>query len=155
MASGTIEADTVAITAELGGRITELKVDEGDEVMAGQVLVELDRADLQAQQTQLGAALLTARANLEWVSAPPQSEEIAAARAQLDQAQAVRDGARQTWRKAKALVDAPHALDARISRARAGVTDWLVVAMSRGSGGTTTGGTVTVNLPVRSPIVTA
>jgi multidrug efflux pump subunit AcrA (membrane-fusion protein) len=29
--SGTIEAETIAITAELGGRILDLKVDEGDE----------------------------------------------------------------------------------------------------------------------------
>lgn len=123
MASGTIEAETVAITAELGGRVTKLKVDEGDEVTAGQVLVELDKADLWAQEAQLEAALFTAKANLEWVSAPPQSEEIAAARAQLAQAQAVRDGARLTWKKVRALVDAPHELDARISRARALVTE--------------------------------
>ena len=120
--SGTIEADeTVAITAELGGRIIELKVDEGDEVRAGQVLVELDKADLLAQKTQIEAALATAEANLELVSAPARSEEIAAAQAQLSQAEVARDGARLTWERAQALADDPHALAARINQAQAGV----------------------------------
>jgi multidrug efflux pump subunit AcrA (membrane-fusion protein) len=73
--SGTIEAETVAITAELGGRIIELKVDEGDEVRAGQVLVELDKVDLLAQQVQLESVLATAKANLELVSASARPED--------------------------------------------------------------------------------
>jgi multidrug resistance efflux pump len=120
--SGTIEADeTVAITADLGGRILALKVDEGDEVKAGQVLVELDKADLLALKTQLEADLATARANLELVSAPARAQEIAAAQAQLSQAEVARDGARLTWERAGALADDPHALEARINQAQAGV----------------------------------
>jgi HlyD family secretion protein len=122
--SGTIEADeTVAITAELGGRILALKVDEGDEVKAGQVLVELDKADLLALKTQLEADLATARANLELVSAPARAQEIAAAQAQLSQAEVARDGARLTWQRAGALADDPHALEARINQAQAGVNE--------------------------------
>lgn len=120
--SGTIEADeTVVITAELGGRILELKVDEGDEVKACQVLVELDKADLLALNIQLEAALDTARANLQLISAPARAEEVAAAGAQLSQAEVARDGARLTWERARALVDDPHALEARINQAQAGV----------------------------------
>ncbi|RME76947.1 MAG: HlyD family efflux transporter periplasmic adaptor subunit [Chloroflexi bacterium] len=121
--SGTIEAETVLVTAELGGRVIEVKVDEGDEVSAGQVLVELDRSDLLAQKLQLEAALSTARANLELVSAPPRQEDIAAARAQLAQAEAARDGAKRVWEKAQALVDDPHELEARITQAQAQVTE--------------------------------
>jgi HlyD family secretion protein len=121
--SGTIEAETVAITAELGGRILELKVDEGDEVTAGQVLVELDQANLLAQQGQLEAALATAKANLELVSAPARPEEVAAAQAHLAQAKVTRDGARLTWQRASALVNDPHELEAQINQARARVTE--------------------------------
>lgn len=121
--SGTIEAETMAITAELGGRILELKVDEGDEVTAGQVLVELDQADLLAQQMQLEATLATAKANLELVGAPARSEEVAAAQAQLAQTEVARDGARLTWQRARNLVDDPHELAARINRAQAQVTE--------------------------------
>ena len=56
--SGTIEAETVAVTAELGGRILEIKVDEGDEVTGGQILVELDKSDLLAQEAQQASRLL-------------------------------------------------------------------------------------------------
>jgi len=121
--SGTIEAETVAITAELGGRILELKVDEGDEVMAGQVLVELDQADLLAQQGQLEAALATAKANLELISAPARPEEVTAAQAQLTQAEVAREGGRLTWQRARNLVDNPHELEARINQAQARVTE--------------------------------
>jgi multidrug resistance efflux pump len=122
--SGTVEADeTVAITAELGGRILELKVDQGDDVKAGQVLVELDQADLLALKTQLEADLATARASLELVSAPARAQDIAAAQARLSQAEVARDGARLTWERAKDLANDPHALEAKINQAQAGVNE--------------------------------
>ncbi len=121
--SGTIEAETVVVTAELGGRILEILVKEGDEVMAGQALVELDKADLLARQTQLEATLMTAKANLALVSAPARPQDIDAAQAQLTQAKVTRDGARLTWQRALALVADPHHLDAKINQAQARVTD--------------------------------
>lgn len=120
--SGTIEAETVAVTAELGGRILELKVDEGDEVVAGQVLVELDKADLLAQKAQLEAALATAKANLALVSASARPEDIAAAQAQLSQAEVARNGAGLTWERARELANDPHELEAQINQAQARVT---------------------------------
>ncbi len=121
--SGIIEAEKVAVTTEIGGRIIAIEVDEGDEVKAGQVLVEIDPANLLAQQTQLEATLATAKANLTAVSAPPRSEDIAAAEAQLAQAKAARDGAKTTWETAQALVNNPHELQARLSQAQAQVTE--------------------------------
>lgn len=120
--SGSIEAETVAITAELGGRVVEINVNEGDQVKAGQTLVELDKADLLAQQTQLDVALAKAEANLELVSAPPRPEDVAAAEAQLAQAETARDGAKLTWLKFRDLVNNPHELEAKINQARAQVT---------------------------------
>ncbi|MFN8455472.1 MAG: biotin/lipoyl-binding protein [Anaerolineae bacterium] len=121
--SGSIETEKVAITTEIGGRIIAVNVDEGDEVEAGQVLVKIDPANLLAQQTQLEAAVVTAKANLLAVSAPPRAETIAATEAQLAQAQAMRDGAKTTWETAQALVNAPHELQSRISQAQARVTE--------------------------------
>jgi multidrug resistance efflux pump len=121
--SGAIEAETVAITAELGGRILELKVNEGDEVTAGQALVELDQADLLAQRVQLEATLATAKANLELASAAAWPAEVAVAQAQLAQAEVAREGARLTWQRAKALADGPYELEARINQAQARVTE--------------------------------
>jgi multidrug resistance efflux pump len=120
--SGAIEADMVAITTEIGGRIVAVKADEGDEVAAEQVLVEIDRSSLLAQQAQLEAAVETAQAGLTAASAPPRPEDIAAAEARLTQAEVVRDGAKVTWQTAQLLVNNPHELQAQIDQAQARVT---------------------------------
>lgn len=120
--SGAIEADIVAITTEIGGRIIAVKADEGDEVAAGQVLVEIDQSALLAQQAQLEAALETAQAGLTAASAPPRPEDIAAAEARLAQAKVLRDGAKITWQTAQLLVNNPHELQAQIDQAQARVT---------------------------------
>lgn len=121
--SGSIEAETVAITAELGGRVVELTVDEGDEVKAGQILVELDKSELLTQKMQLEAALTTAQTNLELVSALARPEDIAVAEAKLAQSEVAADGAEQTWRQAQALVNNPTELEAKVNQARAVVVD--------------------------------
>ena len=51
VASGSIEGTEVSIVSEVGGRITGLHAGEGDEVQAGQALVELDDSLLQAQMS--------------------------------------------------------------------------------------------------------
>jgi multidrug resistance efflux pump len=76
-ASGTIEAVTVTISPEIGGRIVEVSVDEGDAVQTGDPLFRLDDTLLQAQRAAAAAsrdlaaaaaktadaALVTAQAN--------------------------------------------------------------------------------------------
>jgi membrane fusion protein (multidrug efflux system) len=52
-----IDADRVSISSKLLGRIAYLKVDEGDTVKAGDTLVRLDDADLQAQLARAQDAL--------------------------------------------------------------------------------------------------
>lgn len=117
-ASGTIEAETVRIAAEVGGRIAAVHADRGDRVRRGRVLVTLDAATLRAQQEQLAAALATARANLAQVQAPPRPEVVAAAEAELDQALRGRDGTLAVWQAAQALADNPLELIARVTAAR-------------------------------------
>ncbi len=121
--SGSIEAETVIITAELGGRVTELKVDEGDEVKANQILVELDKADLLAQHIQLEAGLTAAQAHLDLIRARARPEDIAVAKAQLAQAEIATAGVRQTWLQAQTLVNTPHELEANVNRSQAQVTE--------------------------------
>jgi len=48
-ASGFIEAEEVAVASELGGRVVELPVSEGDEAGTGQVLARLDGTLLEAR----------------------------------------------------------------------------------------------------------
>ena len=120
-ASGFIEAKEVAIAPELGGRVVELLVDEGDEVETGQVLVRLDGTLLEAQIEAAQAALDVAQAGLAQVRAGVRPEQIRQAEAALAQAEAARDGAYQAWQDAIAIRDNPQELNAKIAQARAQV----------------------------------
>jgi membrane fusion protein (multidrug efflux system) len=60
-----IDADKVSLSAKLLGRISFLKVDEGDTVKAGDTLVRLDDADLQAQLARAQDALRYTMRSLE------------------------------------------------------------------------------------------
>ncbi len=121
LASGSIEGEAVSIVSEFGGRIVGLYVGEGDEVQAGQVLVELDTSLLQAQMVQAQAAVAAAEANLENVRAGTHPAQILAAQAALDQALAGRDAAETAWRDAQAILDNPQEIDAQIVQAQAAV----------------------------------
>jgi multidrug efflux pump subunit AcrA (membrane-fusion protein) len=92
-ASGFIEADEVVVTTELGGRITALYADEGDEVQMGQLLVRLDDSLLLGQIQGAEADLALAQATLAQVRAGVAPAKLATARAQLDQAVAAQQPA--------------------------------------------------------------
>ncbi len=120
-ASGTVEGESVSIVSELGGLVVGLYAGEGDEVQAGQVLVELDTSLLQAQMAQAQAAVTAAEANLENVKAGTHPAQILAARAALDKALAERDAAATAWRNAQAILENPQEIDAQIVQAQAAV----------------------------------
>lgn len=95
-ASGTIEGTQIEIASEVGGRVLEVLVKEGDSVHAGQVLVRFDDALLQAQLAQAKASLEAAQANYALVSRGSTEEQrqlaIAAAELELiDARQALKD----------------------------------------------------------------
>jgi membrane fusion protein (multidrug efflux system) len=52
-----IDADKLSISSKVLGRITALNADEGDSVMQGQLLVQLDTTDLEAREEQAKAML--------------------------------------------------------------------------------------------------
>ncbi len=95
--SGTIEADTVNLAPEIGGKITSISVDKGDSLQAGAIVFKLDDTALQAQRSQAQAALQAAQASqaaaqaeLDLLKAGATTEQLNAAQAQLDQAEANR-----------------------------------------------------------------
>lgn len=121
-ASGFIEAEEVSVAPELGGRVVELLADEGDEVKAGQILVRLDDALLDAQ-TEVGqAALDVAEAGLAQARAGARPEQIRQAEAALAQAETARDGAYQAWQDLITIRDNSQELEAQIILAQTQVT---------------------------------
>lgn len=60
--SGTVEAVEIRIAPEIGGKVNEVFVNEGDRVEEGQALLRLDDAILYNQRDQVEASLAQARA---------------------------------------------------------------------------------------------
>jgi HlyD family secretion protein len=89
--SGHVEATEVHTAAEVGGRIVELRVDEGDRVESGAVIARLDGEDITLQIARTGADRAAALAQLRLLEAGSRTEDIRQARAQVDAATA--DGA--------------------------------------------------------------
>jgi len=59
--TGTIEMTAIAISARTGGTIHRIPIEEGQPVQAGQLLAELDHAEIDAQLASARAALDVAR----------------------------------------------------------------------------------------------
>ncbi len=114
VASGTIRATEVRIAGELGGRIVSIPHTTGQEVAAGEVLVTLDATPYLLQLSPAEAGIATAQAKLDQVRAGPRQEEIDAARAALQLAEAQRDSAWQAWQDALAVVQNPQAINTQI-----------------------------------------
>jgi multidrug resistance efflux pump len=86
--SGTVEARTISVGSRAGGRIAKVLVKEGDAVIAGQALIELEPGDLQAQLLQANAQQASAQAVLDKLKKGARPEELEQARARTMTAQA-------------------------------------------------------------------
>jgi HlyD family secretion protein len=128
VASGFIEAEEASVTTDLGGRIVALHADEGDELVEGQVVVELDDSLLLAQIEMAEAKVGVAEASLAQVKAMVREETLEHARAQLKQAEVAQAAALVTWEDAQAMLENPQELEVAIAAARAqlGVMDYQV-----------------------------
>lgn len=77
------------VGSETGGVVESVLVREGDPVQAGQVVARLRRDELLEQMNAARAAVETARRELQQVSRGSLAEEIARARAEMEQAEQV------------------------------------------------------------------
>src|SRR6266487_1028751 len=85
--SGNVQASSsVNLVPKITGRLEKLNADVGDVVKAGDVIAELDHAQLDAQVTQSEAAVNAAQAKLDQTQASAKPEDIQAAQAVVDQA---------------------------------------------------------------------
>ncbi|NTU71229.1 MAG: efflux RND transporter periplasmic adaptor subunit [Coriobacteriia bacterium] len=94
--SGTIEADQVAVTPQVSGRVIVAPAQEGVAVKKGDVLYKLDPSLLKLAVDQATAGVSAAKANYKAVKKDDASTkaEIASAKAQWDQAVAAQKMAR-------------------------------------------------------------
>ena len=106
--TGTLEAENRAgVVAKMSGKVSRVHVREGDFLRSGQLLVELERADLLAQREQARAAIQAAEARLkqaqtgETLQSAQTDTGIENAEAALAAAEAGREQARTNLELAK------------------------------------------------------
>jgi multidrug resistance efflux pump len=109
--SGTIETREIRVGSKAGGRVTEVLVEEGQEVRAGQPLVRFDIAELLAQRQQAEARIAQQRARLERLERGARPEELAQARAAAAAARANLEAVRN-WPRPEEVAQARAALAA-------------------------------------------
>jgi HlyD family secretion protein len=99
--SGHVEATEVQVAAEVGGRLIELRVAEGDRVAAGAIVANLDTRDVELQIDRARAERKAADAQVRLLLAGARPEEIRQAEAQVDSASAEVAGAEAELRAAE------------------------------------------------------
>jgi HlyD family secretion protein len=87
-ASGYVEATEVRVSAEVGGRIVELKVEEGDRLEVGALIARLSTTDAELNVRRVEAERDQAVAQLRLLEAGARPEDIRQAQAQVNSAEA-------------------------------------------------------------------
>ncbi len=87
-ASGLIEADEIRLGSRVGGRVSQVFVQEGQQVAGGEVLVELEPFDLLEREQALELTFAAREAEYDRVLNGFREEEIAQAKAKLEELQA-------------------------------------------------------------------
>lgn len=100
---GLVEARTFNVVSKVTARIESLAAREGDSVQAGAVLARLDSPELRAKVEQAEAVQAAADANRNLVQIGARQEDIRAARAQSDKAEAASQLAQKTFQRINAL----------------------------------------------------
>lgn len=85
---GRADAKEIDVNSKIAGRVVELFVKEGDEVIAGQILAVIDERDLLAQKEQLQANILAIQAQQTQAAAVTEMQR-GTTQSALEQAQAL------------------------------------------------------------------
>ena len=99
-----VAAHRIEVASKVIGKVLWIGVEKGDKVKAGQVLVRLEDDEYVAQVTQAEGALKNLQARLAELEHGSRPEEIAVARANLNQAKADQENAQVSLNRTKGLV---------------------------------------------------
>lgn len=119
VALGTLEWDRIALPAPVAEKIVNIRVREGQRVVPGQILLELDPQTTSAQLRAAEAEVARQVASLEELNDGPRQEEIARASASLDAARAEARDRQADFRRLQALGEKNYASRSDIDAAQA------------------------------------
>ncbi|OIQ09982.1 macrolide export protein MacA [Moorella thermoacetica] len=108
-----VPARTANVVSKLSGQVTAVKADVGDRVRSGQVLVEIDTKELQAQLQQAEAAVRSVQDQAEQARIGMDSARVAIANAKV-----ALDAAQKYYDRIKALADAGAASQSQLDDAQ-------------------------------------
>jgi HlyD family secretion protein len=100
-----IAAHKIQLASKVVGKVAWIGVEKGDRVRKGQVIVRLEDEEYRAQLQQAKGQLAALEARLKELLAGSRPEEIAAAKANVDQASAELENARISLDRTKRLVE--------------------------------------------------
>jgi len=92
-ASGHVEATELRLAAEVGGRILQMPIGEGDHVSSGDLVLRLDTRDTELGLQRARADVAGTRAQLRLLQAGSRREDVRGAEAQLAAARSEHSGA--------------------------------------------------------------
>ncbi|MAE93285.1 MAG: hypothetical protein CL910_01355 [Deltaproteobacteria bacterium] len=116
---GTLERDRIELVAESDDPIAEIAVREGDSVEAGQLVLRLDPARVDAQVARAAAARDQAAARVAEATRGPRPERIVEARAALAGARSAAQTAQRELERVEALAEVDVASRSRLDVLRA------------------------------------
>jgi HlyD family secretion protein len=105
-AMGTLERDRMILSAPVAEQISAIDVTEGQQVHAGELLLQLDSRSASAVVEQRRASLEQARAKLLELQTGARNEQVAAAEAAMQAAKAQAEDAAKQYRRAQELYHA-------------------------------------------------
>lgn len=123
---GNIETKEVNINSKIAGKITAIKVAEGDSIKNGQVLITIDNSSLVAKDAQSKAQIDAATGQMKAAQSAKAAAQAALSKAQngarpeeIDEAKAQYDLAQSTYDRVKGLFDKNYAAQADLDKAKA------------------------------------
>lgn len=118
-AHGALAANReVRLSPKVSGRVATVAVDVGDPVSEGQLLLTLEKDELEISVAQAEAAVAAARANLARIQAGARPEEIQQARAQVTQAASNLEQARTHLARITSLYESGAVSQAQLEQAQ-------------------------------------
>ena len=102
---GIVDAREYRVASKVTGRLAEVLVDEGEAVVAGQLLARIDSPEVDAKERQAAAAVDAAESQADKARAGARATDIAAAEAQWRRAAAAADLARVTFERINRLAN--------------------------------------------------
>lgn len=101
--SGNIETTTVGVGFKIAGHVAQRFVEEGDSIKQGQKIAKLETADLELEVANAKAQLLASQTTLSQLRNGSRPQDVAAARAAWQSAEADKNNAAAEYRRIQQL----------------------------------------------------